>query len=277
MGKALTSAELEHFAQDGYLPARRLATREQAADWRRQLEALEQQNGGRLHGALRYKAHLLFKWLADLIRSPALLDPIEDLIGPDILVWSTDWWIKEPRSSSFVSWHQDSQYWGLDTDRLVTAWLALSPATTGSGCIRLLPGSHRGPDLEHDETFHDDNMLSRGQSIRSVDESRAVNLEVDTGEIGLFAFRLAHASHPNMSDDRRIGMAIRLLPPDARQVKSDFDSATLVRGADRHGHFELEPEPAMDFDPITMAYHRRVDEHRRALLYQGTGRSSHRT
>ena len=103
MGKALTSAELEHFAQDGYLPARRLATREQAADWRRQLEALEQQNGGRLHGALRYKAHLLFKWLADLIRSPALLDPIEDLIGPDILVWSTDWWIKEPRSSSFVS------------------------------------------------------------------------------------------------------------------------------------------------------------------------------
>ena len=201
---------------------------------------------------------------------------MQDLIGPDIMVWSTDWWIKEARSPSFVSWHQDSQYWGLDTSKLVTVWVALSDSTVASGCMRVLPGSHQGPDLPHEETFHSDNMLSRGQAIQNIDESQTTNLEVLAGEATLFAFRIAHASHPNTSDDRRIGMAIRYIPPDARQTLAEHDTATLVRGEDRFGYFEHEPEPAEDFDPVAQAFHERASEERRQILYKGTGLSEYR-
>ena len=277
MGIALSDSDIEKFRREGWLAPLRVAPREDAEGWRRQLEAFEAEHGGPLKGAVRFKSHLLFKWLAELIRSPAVLDPVEDLIGPNILAWSTDWWIKEARSPSFVSWHQDSQYWGLDTTKLVTVWVALSPSTVESGCMRVLPGSHLGPDLPHVETFHDDNMLTRGQTIEGIDESQTVNLELDTGEASIFAFRIAHASHPNTSDDRRIGMAIRYIPPDARQTRSEHDSATLVRGEDTRGFFELEPEPARDFDPVAVEFHRVAEEERRRILYQGTGWTEHRT
>jgi ectoine hydroxylase-related dioxygenase (phytanoyl-CoA dioxygenase family) len=227
---------------------------------------------------VRFKSHLLFKWLNDLIRNPIILDAVEDLIGPNILVWSTDWWIKEAHSQSFVSWHQDSQYWGLDTAKLVTAWVGLSPSSVESGCMRVLPGSHLGPDLPHRDTYHDDNMLTRGQEIyEGIDESKAVNLEVQAGEAVIFAFRIAHASHPNTSDDRRIGMAIRYIPPDARQTRAARDIASLVRGEDVLGNFEHEPIPATDFDPAVVEFHARAEEERRQILYQGTSWNTHRT
>jgi ectoine hydroxylase-related dioxygenase (phytanoyl-CoA dioxygenase family) len=193
------------------------------------------------------------------------------------MVWSTDWWIKEANSPQFVSWHQDSQYWGLDTDKLITVWVALSPATIQSGCMRVLPGSHLGQDLVHEETYHDDNMLTRGQSIGDIDEGKAVNLLVDTGQAVLFAYRIAHASYPNQTDDRRIGLAIRYIPPDAQQQFSDHDSAALVRGEDNYQHFELEPEPRYDFDPVAVAFHKESEEIRRQILYHGTKWTTHRT
>jgi non-heme Fe2+,alpha-ketoglutarate-dependent halogenase len=277
MTKVLSSQAIEQFHRDGYYLPIQAVSKEEAVEMRRQLEAYESSSGGPLHGAPRYKSHLLFKWLSDLVRTPHILDAVEDLIGPNILAWSTDWWIKEARSPQFVSWHQDSQYWGLDTSKLVTVWIALSPSTLESGCMRVLPGSHIGPDLAHVETYHDDNMLTRGQEIRGIDEDRAVNLEVDTGQAKIFAFRIAHASHPNTSDGRRIAVAIRYIPPDARQIRADHDSAALVRGVDTHSLFEKEPEPRYDFDPVTVAFHETDMEARRKIIYQGTDWDTHRT
>jgi hypothetical protein len=168
-----------------------------------------------------------------------------------------------------VSWHQDSNYWGLDTTELVSVWLALSPSTIESGCMRVLPGSHLGPPMEHVDTYAEDNMLTRGQEIRGIDESEAVNLEVQPGEVVLFDYRLAHASYPNRINDRRIGVGIRYIPPVTRQVRHDWDSATLVRGEDAFGHFELEPEPRCDFDPPAVEMHRRADDAQRKVYYEG--------
>ena len=277
MTKILSDPQVDQFHKNGFLSAFPVLSVDQAMQYRANLESFETENGGTLKGSLRFKNHLLFKWLSDLIRSPRILDTVEDIIGPDILVWSTDWWIKEANSPQFVSWHQDSQYWGLDTDKLVTVWVALSPSTIQSGCMRVLPGSHQGPDLIHEETFHNDNMLTRGQSISTIDENSAVNLVVDTGQAVLFAFRIAHASYPNQTNDRRIGLAIRYIPPDTRQLYSDQDSAALVRGKDNHHNFELEPEPRYDFDPVAVAFHNDSEEVRRQILYHGTDWTTHRT
>ena len=74
---------------------------------------------------LRHKTHLLFTWLADLVRHPRILDAVEDLYGPDLLCWTTNFFIKEKANPAFVSWHQDSTYWGLSQPDVVTAWVAL--------------------------------------------------------------------------------------------------------------------------------------------------------
>ena len=277
MRKKLTDLQVSQFQETGFLSAFPVLSADQARHLRANLETFEAENDGVLTGSLRFKNHLLFKWLSDLIRSPKILDAVEDIIGHNIMVWSTDWWIKEANSPQFVSWHQDSQYWGLDTAKLVTVWVALSPSTIASGCMRILPGSHVGPDLAHEETYHDDNMLTRGQSISGIDEDKAVNLEVQTGQAVLFAFRIAHASYPNQTDDRRIGLAIRYIPTDTQQQYSDQDSAALVRGVDNHQHFELEPEPRYDFDPVTVAFHKESEEIRRQILYHGTNWTNHRT
>ena len=276
MIKLLSEDAIEQYRRDGYYVPITVLDPNEAAAMRGALESSLAEHGGDNKGPAR--SHLLYRWLAELIRSPRLLDAVEDLIGPNIMCWTSQWWIKEPHSPQFVSWHQDSRYWGLDTDNLVSAWVALSPATVESGCMRCIPGSHLGTDMSHRDTWQGDNMLSRGQEIAvEVDEDEAVNIEVATGEAALFAYRLAHASHPNRSDDRRIAIAIRYFPPDARQTLADWDSATLVRGEDAYGYFEHEPMPAHDFDPVAVAFHRRTEDNLQRIVYRGAGRTEHRT
>ena len=114
-----------------------------------------------------------------------------------------------------------------------------------------------------------ESLTFRGQTIEGVDESQAVNLELAPGQVALFDYRLAHASHANTSNDRRIGIGTRYIPPTARRVLNDWDSASLVRGTDTHGHFELEPEPGCDFDPATVALHQKSDQAQRKVYYAG--------
>ena len=270
MPKVLTEEAIAGLRRDGFhfpIPG---VSKSEAEDYRRQLEAFEAANGGALKGAHRFKTHLLFKWLADLIRAPHILDPVEDLIGPNILCWTTHWFIKEANSPSYVSWHQDNNYWGLDTKKLVSVWVALSPATLASGCMRMLPGSHLEPPMPHVDTRAEHNMLTRGQTIMDIDESLAVDIELKTGEAALFDYSIAHASPRNQTDDRRIAIVLRYIPPETKQLLSDWDSAALVRGEDPYGHFEHEPEPVQDLDPVAVAFHRKAEEMQRQVYFKNT-------
>ncbi len=273
MPKALSPAAIRHYQTEGYyFPVRALDDVE-TRRCRAYLEAYEASQGGPLSGAFRSKAHLLFKWLDDLIRAPAILDAVEDLIGPDILCWNTLIWTKEAKSARFVSWHQDINYWGLDTKDMVSAWLALSPATRESGCMRVLPGSHTQELLPHADRYHADNMLTRGQEIAvTVDEARAVAMPLQPGEMSLHNVRIAHASDPNCSEDRRIGISIHYTPTATRQLVGTWDSAALVRGVDRYGHFAPTPRVQRDFDPDAVAFHARATDAVREILFTGAER-----
>jgi len=217
----------------------------------------------------RSRAFLLFKWLDDLTRDPRVLDPIEQLIGPDILCWSTIFWIKDAGSKSFVSWHQDNTYWGLSSRNVVTAWFAISDASVEAGCMSVLPGSHVGATLAHEDTYHEDNMLTRGQAIRGIDERRAVYMPLRAGEMSLHNYCLAHGSGPNVSGDRRIGVSMHFMPPATKQVVGSWDCAALVRGGDPYGHFEPTPVPTKDFDPPAVAFHAKAAQAMRDVLYAG--------
>ena len=266
----LTPQQIEQYRRDGYVFPLPVLEPHEIPPLRARLEAFESENGGKLRSSQRNKSHLLFKWLDELIRDPRILDPIEQLIGPDILCWNTIFWIKDVGSRSFVSWHQDSRYWGLSSEKVVSAWLALSEASMEAGCMRVMPGTHVGDTLVHRDSYHEDNMLTRGQEIvEGVDDGRAVHMPLKAGEMSLHSYRLAHASGPNLSDDRRIGVSMHFMPPDTAQVVGDWDSAALVRGADPFGYFEHTPVPDRDFDEIAVAFHARAARAVADVLYAG--------
>jgi non-heme Fe2+,alpha-ketoglutarate-dependent halogenase len=268
----LSPEQVEQFRREGYVCPVPVMSASEAAGLRRQLEAVESRQGGRLEAVQRSRAFLLFKWLDDLIRDPRVLDPIEQLIGPDILCWSTIFWIKDAGSKSFVSWHQDNTYWGLSSRNVVTAWFAISDASVEAGCMSVLPGSHLGETLEHEDTYHQDNMLTRGQAIRGIDEARAVYMPLAAGEMSIHNYCLAHGSGPNVSADRRIGVSMHFMPPATKQVVGNWDCAALVRGRDAYGNFEATPVPAKDFDPPAVAFHAKAAKAMRDVLYAGAER-----
>jgi len=268
--KLLTDAQVEQYRRDGVIPKLRVMSRADAEAIRKELEDYERRSGGTLRGNYRHKAHLLFPWLAGLVRHERILDAVEDLYGPDLLCWTTNFFIKEPRNPGFVSWHQDATYWGLSSPDVVTAWIALSPSTIANGAMGVIPGSHKMAQLPHQDTFDKNNLLTRGQEIAvEVDRSKAQYLELEPGEMSLHHVLLVHGSAPNPTDERRIGFAIRYIPAHVRQQHGQ-ESATLVRGIDRFRHFEHEPRPHGELEPEMVALHRDIAERNAQILYRGT-------
>lgn len=273
--KSLSEAAVRQYRELGYYAPVSVLTRAEATGLRHRLEAFEA-TGGPMQGAVRHKPHLLFTWLNDLIRHPRILDAVEDIVGPDILCWGTSFFTKEARNPAYVSWHQDSTYWGLEPPDIITAWVAFTDSNAANGAMRVIPATHKLDQAPHRDTFAPDNLLSRGQEIEvDVDEREAAMLELAAGEMSLHHVRLIHGSDPNPSDDRRIGFAIRYVPTYVRQVAGSTDSATLVRGEDRYGHFELEQRPDADMSPAAIAHHAAVTGRFAQILMRGTGREMH--
>jgi ectoine hydroxylase-related dioxygenase (phytanoyl-CoA dioxygenase family) len=243
----------EFFKTEGYVAPIRALSSEEAQHFRNCLEQLENQHPDRKE-LLRHKSHLALTWADEIIRHPGILDAVEQVIGPNILCWGSSFFIKNAQDASFVSWHQDSTYWGLEPPDILTAWVALSDSVPENGAMRVIPRSHLVDQLPHRDTFAQQNLLSRGQEIAvEVDESQAVTLALQPGEISLHHVRLIHGSDPNPSPRRRIGFAIRYLPTYVRQVVGSEDSATLVRGVDSYHHFLPEQRPAADLHPDALA------------------------
>ncbi len=266
----ISADAVRQFNDQGYCAPIRALTSEEAANLRDRLEIFEATNSG-LTAGLRNKPHLLLTWLDELVRHPGVLDVVEQVIGPNILVWGSSFFIKEPRNPSFVSWHQDSTYWGLEPPDIVTAWVALSESTRENGAMRVIPGSHKLDQAPHRDTFAANNLLSRGQEIMvEVDESKAVELPLQPGEMSLHHVRLIHGSDPNPSTKWRIGFAIRYIPTYVRQAAGMRDSATLVRGVDKYGHFEPEQRPEFDMAPAAQAHHAAVMARTNQVLMRGT-------
>jgi ectoine hydroxylase-related dioxygenase (phytanoyl-CoA dioxygenase family) len=244
----------------------------QAAAYRAELEKAEAMVRDRPDGRRYFReyANVALGFVDEITRSPAVTGPVAAILGDDLLVMACSFFIKEPKTTSYVSWHQDLHYWGLEGDDEVTAWVALSPATPESGCMRFVAGSHR-EIVDHRDTFHQDNLLTRGQEIAvEVDEADAVDVVLRPGEMSLHHGRVFHASDPNRSDDRRIGLAIRYVPARMKQMAGASLCATLVRGEDRHGNFHLVEGATGLLTEADIARHAEVSDRRKRVLMRDT-------
>jgi ectoine hydroxylase-related dioxygenase (phytanoyl-CoA dioxygenase family) len=260
------------YAKDGFFFPYDVVSEAEAAEILADLEAAEAETAAdraRLSMLRGYPARLLPSF-DRLIRHPRLIDAVSQLIGPDLLVWGSGLFIKEPSSKSYVSWHQDLNYWGLDGANEVTAWVALTPATVENGCMRFVPGSHAHELVAHVDSFAQDNLLTRGQEIAvKVDEANAVDVVLRAGQASFHHGHMYHASGPNRTDARRVASAIRYVATSMKQTSGDKLLVSHVSGNDRYGHFNVAPPPAgrlleEDFERV-----RRDVAVKRGVLYKG--------
>jgi hypothetical protein len=255
MGKLLTAAQVEQYQRDGILFPVPVLSPAETAHFRAAFEEVAARLGGRPVAQALGHTHAYFRWAYDLATHPKILDAIEDLLGPDVLVWTVSIFPKYPRDPGYISWHQDGTYWGLDSTRVTTAWIALTDSTLDNGCMRVVPGSHRRSILPHRDTYAADNRLSRGQEIEvDVDEDDAVDVVLRAGEMSLHHVNIIHGSNPNQSNGSRIGFAPRFTTPETRQIDGESPTAVLARGRDDYRHFRLLPgPPTLGFDEALAA------------------------
>ncbi len=260
------------YERDGYyFPLNAIAS-DQALDYGRRIQAIAESdyadqlgNRGQIN-----QLHVVSPFVNEIIRSPGILDAVETVLGPNILVWGTSVFLKPSHSPGFVSWHQDLTYWGLSNQQEIAVWLALGPVSRNNGCMRFIPGSHKLGQKPHRDVSDASNILTRGQHVDiGIDESQAVHAELAPGQASLHHGHLFHCSGANNTDQPRIGMVINYISTSVHQSASKVDFAMLVRGEDEHHNFEELPVPQAEFDEAGLATHNRIMSAHNEVIYDG--------
>jgi non-heme Fe2+,alpha-ketoglutarate-dependent halogenase len=264
----MTKDLAQTYAREGYASPLRVMPADEAAALVQRLERAEQKLGPQVFARLNIKGHLLFPFLWDIVQDERIVGPVRQVLGPDILCWGSSFFSKAAGSADVVPWHQDGTCWGLDAPRGLTAWLALTPSTPETGCLRVVPGSHAAT-LPHAVRNAPSSMLPLGEEVAAeVDEAQAVDCALQPGEMSLHHVMLVHGSAPNRgASGRRIGFAIRYIAGDVAQRGTEKGFATLVRGRD-HGTYQLEDKPMADLEPAALRRHRDILRHSAMLVSQ---------
>jgi non-haem Fe2+, alpha-ketoglutarate-dependent halogenase len=202
----------------------------------------------------KFKSHLIFKKINELIKNKKILDIVEGFIGPNILCWNSIIFYKKRYSKTFVGWHEDKTYWNLDNDKVLTFSIALSNSKTENGCLKFLKKKR---SVEYEILKSKENMLARGQNAILNDKDSYENIELNPGEACIFGQDAVHGSGENQSNEDRFLLAIRYISVD-NKTKNNHTTATLVRGIDNYKYYEPEPEPIKDFDTKCLAFHQKL-------------------
>ena len=266
---ALSKEQIDHYKEHGWIAPIDIMSEAEAATLVKILEAAEAKYPEHLNAQNRNNAHLSFPFLSDLVLNKKIVSAAASLVGDDMALWSTVLFIKEPNSGSFVSWHQDATYMALNSYNHVTAWLALTPSTEESGCVAVVPETHRDGILHHEDTFGEDNILTRGQKIKDIDKSLAVNLELRPGQMSLHHPCLVHGSLPNRSNQRRIGVAMQsYMGADVRPEHGEHH-VMHIQGSLIVPEFVQAPHPKSACDEAGISARDAANKAFSDVLYQG--------
>lgn len=251
----------DRMAADGHAFPIDVMPEAEAGAFRARIEALEAGPVGyglpaqRLY---RFKPYLIFRWASDLVRHPGVLNAVEQVIGPDIMVWAAGLFIKEPHDPTPVRWHQDGFHMDLSSnDEAIRAWIALTPTSVANGTMSVFTGSHLRGFIPHEEDDKSRHIALRGEHIDNPDGAdNAVPVCLRAGQMSMHHIRTIHGSPGNTTDERRMTLAVTYIPPHIGP-RSGRDTATLVRGTDRFGNWIDEPAvPESEYDEACKAVHK---------------------
>ena len=211
---SLEQAQIDNYWRDGIVPRMPALETEQALALGERYDEFARRSQECLGEVHWFKTYLLSRWVFDIASHPRVLDAVESLLGPNLLIWGADMFYKPPRSERFTAMHQDSTYWGLEpADDLVNVWVGLTPSTLENGCVRMIYGSHRKQQVEHANRFDANNVLVHGQTAVGYALDEATPIEVDAGEMTLFHLFMVHGSGANTTNEPRLGLALRYITP----------------------------------------------------------------
>ena len=249
-----TSFSLHQFQQEGYTgPVPLLTLEEVVAERRAFFGAIGQSEEA--PGPTEERPggfNLRYRWAYELATHEKILDHVERLLGPDIVLWAMVFWYKEPHNSKYIPWHQDATYWPIEPRINLTVWVALGPTFRENGCLRLIPGSHKKWLDDQYQPLDQASAFSEGLTADQVDESKALDLEMAPGEGVFFTEATLHGSDANLSDVPRVAFALRFTTPEVKfdpkglkEKRIDYLVKTmLVRGEDRYRYNDfLKSEP----------------------------------
>lgn len=242
MGVTLSGEQLNQYERDGIIFPVKVFSDDEVAFFRGALEEII-----RICGSPKRldNLHLFFDWAHRLVTHERLLNVIQDVLGDDILIYGTLVFYKPPHDKGYASWHQDALYSGLHLTPSTSAWIALSSSHAANGCMRVIPESHKTGLLNHTTTPDEANLLRRGEQIVTVDEAKALNVELQPGEMSLHQSTIVHGSNPNTSDEPRIGFIVRYI---TNQIKNRERVMLRVRGTADCSHLILAEPPSPDMD-----------------------------
>jgi len=268
MPKHLTQQQVTDYHEQGFISPIDIMTEDDALRYKEKLEQAEQQYPEQIHAENRNNAHLSFTFLDELAHHPIVLDVVEDLLGDHFSLWASVLFIKEANSSHFVSWHQDATYMGMNNNTYLSPWIALTPSNLETGCMSMIPGSHKQHIVNHEDTYAHDNILTRGQRVRDVDESAAVNLILKPGQMSVHHCEVIHGSQPNKSQNRRIGFALQsYMQHNVRQIIGE-NHWMHCRGEKRADPDLKEiHRPQFDLDPIAQSDREAANRNYANILY----------
>lgn len=257
MPDVVPTYQTQHYEQEGFLFPIPVLSEAEVVRYRAAFDAVEAHGGGTL--TRLDLGHLYFRWAYDLATHPALVEAVAAVMGPDLLVQATLIFCKYPGNNAFVSWHQDSVYLKWHLTPSISAWLALTDSTVQSGCMRVIPGSHRQGLQPHVEVQSARNLLRRGEQVQvAVNEEEAVDMVLRAGQMSLHHNTIIHGSNPNVSEQRRIGFIVRFVTSQLRE--SPFP-VIQVRGTHDISHLPVLKAPP-PLAPIAESY--RHWQHHRA-------------
>ncbi len=254
----------QDYNENGFISPVRIISFEEAKKHRDTLENTE-----KVLGNMHYqsKIHTILKSAYELATHKNILNIVEKAIGPNILLHNTTYIIKEPKTSAFVSWHQDLTYWGFSHDDQISVWLALSNADEISGAMYMIPGSHLEGKKEHKTIEDKNNVLFQKQWAQGFDESKKTLCSLKAGEASFHHGWTIHSSTPNKSNDRRIGFNIQYVATHVKQMKNYTDTAICVRGIDKYNNFGTDiPAASDELTPTTVAKQKELQEKYKSIV-----------
>ena len=243
--KTLNSKQVADFNRDGCLLPIRVYDDDEIAAHRRVFDvqlATTLKSGGDSYSMI--DPHLSDARTYDMMFEPRIVDCVRDLIGPNIVCWSTHYFCKPPRESKRVSWHQDAYYWPMTHSRTVTAWLAIDDVDRQNACMQLVAGSHLHGRIEHRATRADEQNVLRFTVDGVEAYGQIVDDELKAGEMSLHADLLLHGSEPNASDRRRCGLTFRYIDAAVQNLKDWHRCGVLICGEDPNDHWANPPRPS---------------------------------
>ena len=220
----LTRAEVDFFVENGYLGPYAAMSPAEMAPIRHEIEEQVLTTDGPNPRSRGQSRHMDQPVVYDLATHPAIIDRIAGLLGPDLIVWATNFWLKPPGGAE-IPWHQDINFWPLEPPLNTSAWLAIDKVTVENSCVQIIPGSHR-QSLPHTRA-PEGLAFGKMADPAAFEASGEINMELEPGEFFIFSERTLHRSSVNTSDKRRLGISIRVTLPIVHVFQ---DSAPLHQG-----------------------------------------------